>query len=67
MTKREAAILSAYTGIMIGKFEDLITYAEEKLRRPVFSQEFLDNCFKEDLRCIAAYDFFMLNSKLEDD
>jgi len=31
MTKREAAIIGAYTGILIGDFDDLMKYAEEKL------------------------------------
>ena len=67
MTKREAAIISAFTGIMMGKFEDLVKYAEEKFDNTIYSQDFLDNCFKEELRREAAYDFFMINSKLEDD
>lgn len=35
MTKREAAIVSAYTGILIGSFSDMHEYVEEKLQRSV--------------------------------
>lgn len=40
MTKIEAAIVSAYTGILIGEFEDFHDYAEEIMRRSVFTHEF---------------------------
>jgi hypothetical protein len=35
MTKREAAIISAYTGILVGKFSDMHALIEEVLGRPV--------------------------------
>ena len=31
MTKREAAIVAAYTGVMVGTFSDLLAYAETLL------------------------------------
>lgn len=40
MTKREAAIVSAYTGYLIGEFSDFHAYAEEIMERPVFTHEF---------------------------
>lgn len=40
MTKREAAIVSAYTGYLIGKFSDFHAYAEEVMGRPIFAHEF---------------------------
>lgn len=33
LTKREAAIISAYTGFMIGEFSEMHKYIEEKLQR----------------------------------
>ena len=39
MTKREAAIVSAYTGILLGAFEDLHEVVEEVMQRPVFVHE----------------------------
>lgn len=40
MTKREAAIISAYTGYLIGEFSDFHAYAEEVMGRPIFTHEF---------------------------
>lgn len=40
MTKREAAIVSAYTGYLIGEFSDFQAYAEEIMGRPLFTHEF---------------------------
>lgn len=57
MTKREAAIVSAYTGVLIGKFEDMHEYVETILERPVYTHE-LGN--KEMFDCIhekAKLDF----------
>lgn len=42
MTKKEAAIVSAYTGILIGEFSDLHEYIEKILDRPVFTHELSD-------------------------
>jgi len=39
MTKREAAIISAYTGTMIGDFSEMHKYIEEVLGRPVWTHE----------------------------
>lgn len=40
MTKREAAIVSAYTRFLIGEFSDFHAYAEEIMGRPIFTHEF---------------------------
>jgi hypothetical protein len=39
MTKKEAAIVSAYTGILIGDFSQMHEYIEKLLERPVFTHE----------------------------
>ena len=39
MTKREAAIVMVYTGIVLGDFKDAHAYIEEILGRPVFTHE----------------------------
>lgn len=39
MTKREAAIMSAYTGVFIGDLDELYKYVKELLGRPVFTHE----------------------------
>lgn len=40
MTKREAAIVSVYTGVLIGDFSDFYAYAVEIMGRPIFTHEF---------------------------
>lgn len=58
MTKREAAIVSAYTGYLIGEFSDFQAYAKEVMGRPIFTHEFpsiadeLKEASKEDFMSI---------------
>ena len=61
MTKREAAIISAYTGYMFGEFEDMHEYVQELLGRPIFSHEFGNAEFAEDLHERSKADFIALN------
>lgn len=46
MTKREATIVSAYTGYLIGEFSDFHSYAEEIMERPIFTHEFPDIAYE---------------------
>ena len=39
MTRREAAIVTMYTGILIGDFHDAHAYAEELMGRPLQTLE----------------------------
>ena len=39
MNKREAAIVSAYTGILLGDFGEMHKYIEEIMGRPVWTHE----------------------------
>jgi hypothetical protein len=39
MTKREAAIVSAYTGVLLGDFDELHKYIEEIMGGDVFTHE----------------------------
>ena len=39
MTKREAAIVSAYTGFLCGEFSDMHEYIEEIMGKPVWMHE----------------------------
>lgn len=57
MTKREGAIVGAYTGFLCGSIQALHEYAEEKIGRPVWSHEFGDESFAERLRELARDDF----------
>ena len=63
MTKREAAIVSAYTGFLCGKFEYLHEYAEELFGRPIYSHQFANKEFVEALKVKSKHDF--INIKIE--
>lgn len=39
MTKREAAVISAYTGVLLCEFEVVHEYIEELFNKPVFVHE----------------------------
>lgn len=58
MTKREAAIISAYTGVFIGDADELYDYAKEIMGRPVFTHEFSSKA--EEIKEKAKKDFFAL-------
>ena len=60
MTKREAAIISAYTGIMLGSFSDMHKYAEEVMGRPLFTHQFAQNSICEELKEKAKPDFIKI-------
>ena len=61
MTKREAAIVSAYTGYLIGEFSTLHEYAEKIMGRPVFTHEFGSLRLAEALRRQAKIDFVTIS------
>lgn len=60
MTKREGAIISAYTGVLVCPFEALHKYAEEKFDAPVWTHFFGDAKFSEELRELSRTDFVAL-------
>lgn len=57
MTKREAAIVTAYTGILIGEFSDLHEYIEKILGRPVFTHELADKELWVEIKEKSRKDF----------
>lgn len=50
MNKREAAVISAYTGFLCCEFRTVHEYAEEVLGRPVFMHEFASEDFANMLK-----------------
>ena len=58
MTKKEAAIISAYTGYLIGEFSDFHAYAEEIMGRSIFTHE-LPN-IAEELKEKSKKDFISI-------
>jgi len=60
MTKREGAIVGAYTGVLAGKFEDMHEYIEEILGRPVFTHELSSNDVTKQIKAASKQDFINL-------
>ena len=65
MTRREAAIVSAYTGFLLGDFSAMHEYIEEVLGRPVFTHEMGSHDFAEMLRERVKSDFVALSNVVE--
>ena len=40
LTKEQGAIISAFTGILVGKFSDFTEYAEHILDRPIWTHQY---------------------------
>lgn len=64
ITKRDLAILTAYTGYMFGKFQDFHGYAEEILGQPIFTHQFAEKVIVEKLHERSKKDFLELHEKL---
>ena len=60
MTKREGAIIGAYTGILCGSFSALHEYIEEIMCRPVFTHELAREDVNEELKKRSKKDFILM-------
>ena len=60
MTRREAAIVSAYTGILIGKFQDMHEYVEQIMHRPVFTHEMGNKAIAQEIKEKSKADFISI-------
>lgn len=60
MTTKERVIVSAYTGIRMCDMDLIEAYVQEKLGRPVLSNEWGDQRFREIVQAMVAEDFLML-------
>ena len=61
MNRKEAAIVSAYTGVLIGNFDDFHKYAEEILNRPVFTHEMARRDIWNTIKEKSRDDFLKIN------
>jgi len=66
MNKQEAAIISAYTGFLIGDFSDMHQYIEKVMGRPVWTHEMANKGFMKELREAAKPDFISIHESLKD-
>jgi len=60
MTKREAAIVSAYTGILLGEFSTMHEYVEEVMGRPVYTHEMGLKTIAKEVKEKAKNDFISM-------
>jgi len=59
LDKEQAAVISAYTGYLLGDFSEMHGYAEKKLGRPIWTHQFPS--IREELREAAKEDFISMN------
>ena len=63
MNTREAAIVSTYTGFLVGNFVEMHEYIEEVMGRPVWSHELGDPKIIEEIKAASKKDFIKLEVK----
>ncbi len=66
MTKNEAVILSAYTGIVMCDFSDIHEYTEKVLKRPIWTHEFASEDLWVEIREKVKPAFLEICSNLTD-
>lgn len=64
MTVKEAAIVTAYTGYLIGDFNEAHKYIEDVMGRPVFTHEMASSIFFNELREKCKNDFISIKVDL---
>lgn len=57
MTRREKAVVSAYTGILCGNFDGFHEYVEEIMERPVWTHEFANQATMDEIKSRAKSEF----------
>lgn len=60
LTKEQAIIVSGYTGFLICQFSDLQNDVEKRMGRPVWTHEFGDESFTEQVEDLYREDFIAL-------
>ena len=66
LTRRQSAILGAFTGISCGPFEAVQQYAQEKFGRLIWTHEFAGEELTEELKGLARDDFLSICYENED-
>ena len=60
ISKEDAVVLSAYTGVLMCDFADLHTYIEQKLERPVFTHEMASDDLQKELKKASKADLLSI-------
>lgn len=64
MNKKEAAIIMAYTDVVIGDFSVFHKYAEELLGRQIFIHEFSYDELSKELKQKSKPDFIAMHKQI---
>lgn len=67
LSRRDAAIIGAFTGYATGPFEDIQAYADFLLGRPTWTHEFGNKEFADKLSELARPDFIALCADRDED
>lgn len=67
LTREQAAVLGAFTGILMGPFQDLHEYAERIMGRPIMTHEFGSREVAAQLREAARDDLERLVAGVTDE
>ena len=65
MDKHEAAVMTAYTGIMVGSFSDFHAYAERIMDRPIWTHQFASKKLAAEIKAKAEPDFMAICESIE--
>lgn len=60
LTKEQATVIGAFTGVCCGPFSDVHGYAEKKLGRPIMTHEFAAKDLWAELKEACRDDFVAL-------
>lgn len=67
LTKREAAIITAYTGYLIGSFDEYHKYITEIMERPVYTHELGNKDVIAEIQKRSMEDFVGLEMEKEEE
>lgn len=60
LTREQAAIIGAYTGVLAGNFSDMHEYIERIMKRPVFTHEMGNEVIANQIKEAAKADFLAI-------
>lgn len=60
LTRKQAAVIGAYTGVLVGRWQDLHEYIDGIMERPVYSHELGDKKIAREIKAKAAKDFLAI-------
>ena len=63
MTKKEGAIITAYTGYLIGSIHDFYAYVEELTGESYMTHDYADPALTDKIQALAKKDFIKIQVK----